>query len=208
MDSATVSGDGRWLITVGSFSDEPCARVWDLSDGRLRHVLPGSGYKHHVAITPDGTRVLYGSGEMTQDVDIWDIVSGRRLHTLVQGVDSYFPPLITPDGKRAITASRDGRVYVNDLARGRELLTLTGHTRALKAAAISADSVYAATGDWDDTLRVWDLRDGTAVLRFAAHHDIHRIVWVPGSSPELVVGTSGGDIMYLEMAVSGQRTVS
>jgi len=71
--------------------------------------------------------------------------------------------------------------------------------RRLKAAVVSPDNVYAATGGWDDSIRVWDLRTGAALLRFAAHHVIHQIAWIPSAPPRLIVGTAGGDVIRVEL---------
>jgi len=68
-----------------------------------------------------------------------------------------------------------------------------------EAAVVSPDNVYAATGGWDDSIRVWDLRTGAALLRFAAHHVIHQIAWIPSAPPRLIVGTAGGDVICVEL---------
>ena len=68
---------------------------------------------------------------------------------------------MTPDGKRAVSASVDKTLKIWDLETGGELRTLAGHTSGVSSVAVTADgkralSVYSG----DATVKLWDLGTG------------------------------------------------
>jgi WD40 repeat protein len=50
---------------------------------------------------------------------------------------------VTPDGQRAVSASRDHTLRIWDLASGSELRTLRGHTSIVNAIALTPDGRHA-----------------------------------------------------------------
>ena len=74
---------------------------------------------------------------------------------------------ITPDGKRAISASDDHTLRLWDLESGQCLHTYEEHTREVTAVAISPDGKRALSASKDNTLRLWDLINGQDALVFA-----------------------------------------
>src|SRR5262249_28881397 len=61
----------------------------------------------------------------------------------------------SPDGRRVVTAGRNGLVTVWDIAEDRPVFWLKGHTRAVKTAALSPDGRYIVTASVDRTARLW-----------------------------------------------------
>jgi WD40 repeat protein len=70
---------------------------------------------------------------------------------------------VTPDGRRAISSSEDGRLKVWDLASGREELRIAAHLYGVQAVAIAADGRWAVSGGVYDPLEVWELATGRRV---------------------------------------------
>ena len=65
---------------------------------------------------------------------------------------------LTPDGKWALTGSRDHTARLWDLSNpGSIPRVLSGHTDAINSVAITPDGRWALTGSWDRTARLWDL---------------------------------------------------
>jgi hypothetical protein len=73
----------------------------------------------------------------------------------------------SPDGRRALTGSRDGKLRLWDVDSGSLLRTLVGHTEYVRAIAFLPDGQGAISGSLDNTLRQWDLESGKEVRRFA-----------------------------------------
>ena len=56
-----------------------------------------------MAVTPDGRRAVSASADDT--LKVWDLESGRELHTLSGHAHSVFTVAVRPDGRRAVSAS-------------------------------------------------------------------------------------------------------
>ncbi|WP_442957374.1 WD40 repeat domain-containing protein, partial [Phormidium sp. CCY1219] len=88
---------------------------------------------------------------------------------------------ITPDGKRAVSASYDETLKLWDLETGTELATLTGHSDDVNAVAITPDGKQAVSASDDTTLKLWDLETGTELATLKGHSDM---VWAVAITPE------------------------
>jgi WD40 repeat protein len=58
---------------------------------------------------------------------VWDLESGRTLATVEGHADSVLACVVTPDGRRVVSASADQTLKVWDFGSRRTLATLTGH---------------------------------------------------------------------------------
>jgi len=65
-------------------------------------------------VTPDGRRVVSGSSDKT--LRVWDLASGRLLHTLEGHRTAVQAVAVTPDGRFAVSGSSDGTLRVWDIA--------------------------------------------------------------------------------------------
>ena len=87
--------------------------------------------------------------------------------------DLIFSVALTPDGRWALTGSRDNTARLWDLSNpGSSPRVLSGHTDAINSVAITPDGKWALTGSQDNTARLWDLSN-------------------PGSSPRVLSGHTG-----------------
>src|SRR5438067_9821310 len=77
-----------------------------------------------LAVTPDGRRLVSGSGDLT--VRVWDFDSGKLLLTLDGHSGNIWALAVTPDGRRLVSGSADRAVLVWDLDSGDQLLALRG----------------------------------------------------------------------------------
>src|SRR6185436_12421331 len=78
---------------------------------------------------------------------------------------------VTPDGRRAISASDDRTLRVWDIDSGRALATLEGHTGRVISCGVTPDGRRAISGSSDHALRVWDLERGLALAVLDGHTD-------------------------------------
>jgi WD40 repeat protein len=102
---------------------------------------------------------------------------------------------IAPDGRIALSGSKDNNLRLWDLASGSRTRTLTGHTSDVRSVAIAPDSRTAISGSSDRTLRLWDLASGTTIRTLLGHTDtINAVAIAPDGRTAL---TGGGDTSVL-----------
>lgn len=95
----------------------------------------------------------------------------------------------TPDGQRAVSASRHKSLRVWDLASGHEMRTLQGHSDMVWAVAVTPDSKGVLSASHDQSLKVWDVASGRELCTFCGHS--HRVTAVAVSpSGHRVISTS------------------
>ncbi|MFM6009428.1 MAG: WD40 repeat domain-containing protein, partial [Dolichospermum sp.] len=70
---------------------------------------------------------------------------------------------ITPDGKKAISASRDKTLKLWNLQTGQEINTFKGHEDWVTILAISPDGKKAISASRDKTLKLWNLDQGLEI---------------------------------------------
>jgi len=101
---------------------------------------------------------------------VWDAEKSQEVPTLKGHTDFVSSIAFSPDSKRFVTGSGDGRAKVWDTATGQELLTLnpavTGswNVAGLWGVAFSPDGQRILTGSNDKTAKVWDAATGRELL--------------------------------------------
>jgi WD40 repeat protein len=78
---------------------------------------------------------------------------------------------LAPDGKRAISASRDNTLKIWDTETGSEVRTLTGHTDSVYAVDLAPDGLTAISASRDNTLKIWDTETGSEARTLTGHTD-------------------------------------
>src|SRR5262249_51786708 len=97
-----------------------------------------------VAFSPDGTRIVTGSQDMTAKV--WDARTGTPLLTLKGHTRTVTSVAFSPDGTRIVTGSQDMTAKVWDARTGTPLLELKGHTSTVRSGAFSPDGTRIEDG--------------------------------------------------------------
>ncbi|MDW8079616.1 MAG: hypothetical protein RMJ16_12090, partial [Thermoguttaceae bacterium] len=75
-----------------------------------------------VAFSPDGSKILTGSGDGT--ARLWDAATGRELRTFQGHTHSVISVAFSPDGSKVLTGSADGTARLWSAATGEEMLQL------------------------------------------------------------------------------------
>jgi len=123
---------------------------------------------------------------------------GQLLRTLSGHSDTVLAVAVTPDGKQAISASRDKTLKVWDLATGEQRLTLNGHSDTVFAVAVTPDGKQAISGSKDNTLKVWDLATGEVIASFTGESWIYCCAVAP-DGVTLVAGEASGRVHFLRL---------
>lgn len=121
----------------------------------------------------EGTRY---AGTSHKTARLWDVATGRVLHTFTVPGLAFHSLEFSPDGKRLATTQEavvrahyaDGRRHVFsdravrlwDVETGKELRVFRGHTNRVVWATFSPNGRRLATASWDNTARVWDVETG------------------------------------------------
>jgi outer membrane protein assembly factor BamB len=112
----------------------------------------------------------------------------------------------SPDGKKAVSGSMDGRAILWEVATGRQLLLLQGHGGMIWGVAYGPGGKHVFTSSWDGTVKMWDAAQGTEVRRFPAQGRISDIngLAVSRDGKHLLTGSDDGILRLWDIA-SGQE---
>ncbi len=165
INAVALTPDGQKAISSSYYGN---LNIWDIKSGKLLNTLPTmNGYNNTLAMTPDGQKVIFATYNKT--LEVWDLKKGKLLHTL-SGHTGYVTRIITPDGKKVVSASGDGNVFwpdhtlkVWDLESGKLLHTLSGHTDTINSVLLTSDGKKIVSASKDHTLKIWDLETGKAL---------------------------------------------
>ena len=158
-----VADDGTWAATV---TPGRTAVVWDLADGRVRHVFRShfTGlFRNAIRIRvfagtdPGGTWLAHADDDGL--VRVRDPITGRRI-ALVEGEGGE---LVAATGTWLASAEPDGAVRLLAPRAGRVVHRLTAHTGPVTRASADAAGHLIATGGRDGT-RLWSTHDGRSLL--------------------------------------------
>jgi WD40 repeat protein len=120
-------------------------RIWDLSDpargGRVIQTIPCNDLLPALALSPDGRQIAIGSG----DVRLYDIASGRLLHTLAGHTSFVHSIDFTADGSMLITAGYDDSIRLWRAATGELLATLVHMNGGADWLVVTPDGLFDGT---------------------------------------------------------------
>jgi hypothetical protein len=120
----------------------------------------GSGKKYRKCHGALSTPAIQRNRETEQSSEKHSRVTLREVGTLSGHSGVVMAVAVTPDGQRAVSASRDETLKLWDLAGGHELRTLSGHSGPVTAVAVTPDGQRAVSASRNTTLQVWGLSSG------------------------------------------------
>jgi len=127
--------------------------------------------------------------------------------TLTGHSDRVLAVAVTPDGRRAISASADRTLKVWDLATGAEQRTLTGHGSVVLAVAVTPDGRRAISASADRTLKVWDVATGAEQRTLTGHDASVLAVAVTPDGQRAISASDDGTLKMWDLA-TGQQPAS
>jgi WD40 repeat protein len=146
------SPDGTLLLGV-----HQVVTIWDLATGAARFSFDTPAVS--AAFAPSGNEVAVGV--WTQDVEIWDAVTGQRLGAVGKNDSEVAAVAYSPDGTMLASAGgADGYIKLWNPVNAAQLHLLSGHVWGTVSLAFSADGRVLASSGRDDKLRLWDTASG------------------------------------------------
>lgn len=192
--------------------------IWSLSTGEQLNTLEGHTCQiEALALAPDERSVFSAAGRdeiwtesgtyvQAQDDTMrqWDLSTGREVCVLKHEGTNVLSVAVTPDGRRALTGCRNGRLTLWDLSAREPVWSATdgGELRALavtpdgKRAVSATYAVDSGGASWtlDHFLTVWDLERGMPLAKFLGHTGrICAIALTPDGS---CVVSGGGSVFF------------
>jgi WD40 repeat protein len=119
--SAAVSPDGTRLISTSS---DKTLRLWDVATGRELNRWEWPTPPNSATFLPGGRRVVFASARR---IVVFDLERGAPVHQMAGHQDSISGLVVSPDGRRALSAgshpdeTQDPPYRLWDLSTGREL---------------------------------------------------------------------------------------
>jgi len=126
---------------------------WDLSSAGF--VGPEIKLQHSVTdmlFSPDGSQLWGASGSLALELDPKDFRVQRELMGQVKPITAL---AIDATGKRLLSASTDGSIWMWDLASGRHLADFVGHSHEVNDLAFLVDGMRFLSGSEDGSARIW-----------------------------------------------------
>jgi WD40 repeat protein len=187
---AAVSRDGKLVASTSA----NVVNVWDRATGRpvlvLPWSIPGPGQDlprdntpASLAFSADGSRLAVGGGgpHAPGRIQLWDVHSGRRLHTFGGHKVVVMGVAFSADGMRLASASHDRTAKLWDMTNGKELVTLTRHKDRVNSVAFRPDGRWLATGSRDRTVKLWEVTTGRKLQTLAGHNgSVTSVAFHPG----------------------------
>ena len=150
----------------------------------------GGAHVNCLALLPDGNTAVTAEADKT--LKLWDLRTGRHLHTFRGHGESVNYVSISPDGDSMLSASNDGTVRVWDLASRSERAAFTKHSGHVFVANFSPDGRLALSGDEHGNLLLWDVTKREVIQQFYGHTgDITAAVFSPDGHRALSAGDHG-----------------
>jgi WD40 repeat protein len=201
---------------VALSGDEPCALVardgepWLSCAHRHRSEPLGIRGLGPVALGPECRRAAVAVGS---DLWVWDADTRSATGPLLGHGDGILCVAVSPDGRRAVTGSRDKTVILWDLETCTILSTLIGHSGFVLdvSVGIGERGSRAVSTSTDRTVIVWDLETGTKIGVIEGPVSFPRAV-VSADARTVVTTTAEGmlrvwDLERWEESAVGEGTV-
>lgn len=154
-----------------------------------------------IAISNQGAFALSGGNDHV--VYLWDLHSGKCLHTM-RGHDHIIRSVaISPNGKLGLSGSWDRTLRLWNLPSGECLQVFTGHSDVVQQVVFTPDGKSALSASSDHTMRLWDLHSGQSLRVFTGHIDTIRSVAVSRNG-RIAVSASFDNTMRIWDLKTGQ----
>lgn len=111
--------------------------------------------------------------------------------------------VITPDGRRVVSAGWDKTLRIWELSSGQCVSSIEGHTEQITVVAITPDGKYIISGGWDKSLKIFDLSTEECLGTLEGHEGVVtavELIQFNSSNQLMVSGSNQGGIRLWDLA--------
>jgi WD40 repeat protein len=165
-----------------------------------------------IAYSPDGKRIISGSGDKT--IKIWDAETGLLIRTISGHGYRIMSAAYSPDGRRIVSSDPMGTVKIWDAENGQEIRTLSGHgTYTVESVAYSPNGQRVMSAANDGTVKIWDAETGRLIRTLSARYvrsaayspDGQHIIYASGDGTMTILDVENGREIHTLTGHSASR---
>ena len=185
--------------------------VFQLPSGkRLCDIAAHTMKVQDVAWSPDGNTILTCEGDWEKNspgaIKVWDAKTFTEATQLMGHSTGIASIVCHPDGNRAATAARSGRIKIWDLKSYRQLAnlgpndkTLPKSTTRIRSIEYSPNGKFIAAAMYDGTANLWDVESQRLIRRFRGDDDMFTVRFSPDGS--VLCGAAGKwDVLFWDIS--------
>lgn len=173
------------------------------ADDEYRDLKGHTGPTRAAIYTPDGKKIVSCSGWPVGDatVRVWEVSSGKLLHTMKGHTGNIDYMALSADGKTAYSASTDKTARIWDVETGKEKLVFKEHGEGgVTSIAVSPDGKTVVSGDNKWMILVWDAATGKVIHKVKAHENEVRCLAISPDGKTLYSGSWDGTVKVWDLA--------
>ncbi|MEI6179230.1 MAG: WD40 repeat domain-containing protein [Chloroflexales bacterium] len=184
--------------------DDCTITVWDLTSGALLLTIAEVAMSlYQVVTTHAGQRLLTRGGGT---LNIWDLATGQRLHTLKSPLSGITAEALSPDGRRAVVGLNNGTLLVWDLTTRAAASTLTGHGSSISHVRFHPDGVCIISLANNGTIKLWNDTAWATRVKLRLQRIAQRVIG-PTAAIRSFTGHEGW-VNAVAITPNGQQVVS
>ncbi|MUG94129.1 hypothetical protein F7734_17735 [Scytonema sp. UIC 10036] len=161
VNTLAISPDNR-VLASGDMKGN--IKLWDLKTQKpINNILIEKKLDliKSIAFSPDGKTLASGGASQGNYVDanylyIWDVITGKVLHTLSGHGDAVNSIAYSPNSEILVSGGKDKKIKLWDVTLGKEIDSISEqHSEEITSVAFSPNGQFFASGSKDKTVKVW-----------------------------------------------------
>lgn len=166
-------------------------------DAPLRRFEGHRDAVHRVIFSPDGA--LAASCASDRTIRLWDIKTGKEVHTFRGHLKAIHAICFSPDGRSLASGSEDGIVKIWDIHTGEQTAELDAHNRRVNCVLYHPGNKAILTGSCDTMLRAFDPRTEKLLAWYGNRGCVESIAM--SANPHIcATGTVGGYVCVFDLS--------
>ncbi len=200
-EQPAAEGGGRGIKIDTALSLVPTGTVLEFL--YPRRLTAPSIPVHTTAFSPCGSLLAVGADDGA--VFVWDLPTGRLVHSLRGHTGPIWDMAFGPEGAVLLSVSGDGTGSIWDMSTGAQRSVIPSNGAPLLAAAFSPSGDVVAIGSWSGAVSLWNPVSADQVATLHRHGAPVRAVAFTPDGEQLASGAADGTVT-LWMVADRRRT--